>query len=363
MGIDDFLSASGAGLSIFGGSGTDVVSVNTGASSLVLDQAIDRINLPAALSTYTFKQTGNQINVYDSTGSTLILNVPLQGDADGTLLSFSNGMASTRIQAGGVMRLADAVVSSANPTALTATLSANTPTTQTTTKAKAFLGANDTLTVSTSGLSVFGSSGLDVVTIGAGVSSVVLDQAVDSVKLSASASSYTFKQTGNQINVFDSTGTVQIVNVPLQGDADGTVLSFSGISFSATIQAGGVMKLGGLVVSATSPTALALGTGISTPITTAGSSDASAGEVTFNVALGNYTHTIANFAAGDKIVGPAGLIPTVSNSSFTDGNVNITYASAGQTAVIMLTGLTVAQDGSIFSAADVNTLFGAGSLL
>jgi hypothetical protein len=229
--------------------------------------------------------------------------------------------------------------------------------------AKLFMGIDDFLSASGAGLSIFGGSGTDVVSVNTGASSLVLDQAIDRINLPAALSTYTFKQTGNQINVFDSTGTVQIVNVPLQGDADGTVLSFSGISFSATIQAGGVMKLGGLVVSATSPTALALGTGISTPITTAGSSDASAGEVTFNVALGNYTHTIANFAAGDKIVGPAGLIPTVSNSSFTDGNVNITYASAGQTAVIMLTGLTVAQDGSIFSAADVNTLFGAGSLL
>jgi serralysin len=259
MGVDDFVSVSDAGLSISGGSGMDTVSVITGAANLVLNQNIERINLPLPLSDYTFKQTGIQVNVYDSTGSVLILNVALQNDADGTILSFSDGTASARMQSGGVMVLASAVVSDTKPTALTATLSVNMPiTTPTATKAKVFLGESDAFTVNSSGLSVLGGPGMDVVTIGKDVSNVVLNQNIESVKFSGSIGSYTFKQTGIQINVFDSTGAVQIANVPLQADADGTLISFTDISVSATMAAG-VMKLGGWVVSAT-PTAMTLNT-------------------------------------------------------------------------------------------------------
>ena len=167
---------------------------------------------------------------------------------------------------------------------------------------------SDNLTVTTIGLEVFGSSGVDVVTMGAAVSGVLLDQAVDVVRFGAGPGSYTFKQTGNQINVFDSTGTVQLVNVPLQNDADGTVLSFAGTSVSATIGAGGIMRLGGLVVSNTSPTALALSTAPSFSTTT------------------------------------------------------VAEAAAGQIVAITLTGLSSAQDSALFGSADFNTVFGAGTL-
>lgn len=317
MGVDDFLRVSDTGLTVFGSSGMDVVAVSANASSLVLDQAIERINLAAPLSTYSFKQTGNQINVYNNSGATLVLTVPVQGDADGTILSFSDGMASARVQTDGVMLLGGAVVSNTTPSPtspVTAGLSPNTPTLQTTTKTQAFLGTSDNLTITTNGLTVYGSSGADVVTMGAAVSGVVLSQAVEVVRFGAGPGSYTFKQTGNQINVFDSTGGVQLLNVTLQNDADGTVLSFAGNSVSATIGAGGIMRLGGLVVSNTSPAAL--------PLSAAPSPSAT----TVAVASGN-------------------------------------DAAVGQTAAITLTGLSSAQGSALFSPSDLNTVFGAGFLV
>ena len=79
----------------------------------------------------------------------------------------------------------------------------------------------------------------------------------------------------------------------------------------------------------------------------------------------NYVATITGFAAGDKIVGPAGIVATIDQSSFSDGQVGIQFAGAsGNMALITLTGLTAAQDAAIHQVSDLNlsTVFGAGTL-
>jgi len=120
-GGDDYYIAAINNLTIYGGSGDDAISILSGVSGVVLDQNIERINLPSSVSTYTFKQTGNKINAYDSTGETLILTVPVQGDSDGTLLGFSDGTASV-ILSGTVMTLGGKTVSTSTPTTLAPTL-------------------------------------------------------------------------------------------------------------------------------------------------------------------------------------------------------------------------------------------------
>jgi hypothetical protein len=79
----------------------------------------------------------------------------------------------------------------------------------------------------------------------------------------------------------------------------------------------------------------------------------------------NYAATITGFAAGDKIVGPAGIVATLDQSNFSDGQVGIQFAGAsGYAALITLTGLTTAQDAAIHQVSDLNlsTVFGAGTL-
>ncbi|BBD98243.1 tandem-95 repeat protein [Sphingobium amiense] len=96
-------------------------------------------------------------------------------------------------------------------------------------------------------------------------------------------------------------------------------------------------------------------------INAAGTSDASAGDVTYTVEAGNYVHTISGFGAGDEIVSPAGNPGTLNNSDFTDGQATIQYANSGQVTQIVLTGLTRAQDEALFGPSDLNTVFGAGT--
>jgi hypothetical protein len=82
---------------------------------------------------------------------------------------------------------------------------------------------------------------------------------------------------------------------------------------------------------------------------------------TFNVTAGSYNATITSFAAGDKIVSPAGVVATLVQSDFGDGSIGLSYAANNQVAVITLTGLTPAQDAQIHSPEDLNILFSAGT--
>lgn len=256
LGDSDSVSVSSSGTTVFGNTGIDTVTLSASVNNITLDQSIERINFAATANSYTFKQSGNLVQIYDAAGTTLLASAPVQGDVDGTLLSFSDGMASTLLQAGGVMKLGGATISAALPTALVPSLTASPQTTPGLTKAKTYLDVSDSFSVSSSGMTVYGSSGNETVTIVTGTTNVVLDQNVERLVFASSASSYRFQQTGNQINVYDLSGTSPLVTAPLQGDADGTVLAFSNGSASATLKAGGVMLLGGSTVNASAPATL-----------------------------------------------------------------------------------------------------------
>ncbi len=94
----------------------------------------------------------------------------------------------------------------------------------------------------------------------------------------------------------------------------------------------------------------------------AGTFSGATGNVQFNIALGNYSATITGFGAGDVLRGPTGVAASVTNNSFTDGEVQLSWSSAGQTVTITLTGITPGQDGGIFSTTSFNTVFGPGSI-
>jgi len=105
---------------VYGNTGKGIVTISSGISGVILDQNIERINFTNPSSSYKFKQTGNIINVYDTTDK-LLVKAPVQGDADGTILSFDNGTASVLLSVG-VMRLCGVTVSPSAATILTPTL-------------------------------------------------------------------------------------------------------------------------------------------------------------------------------------------------------------------------------------------------
>lgn len=113
----------------------------------------------------------------------------------------------------------------------------------------------------------------------------------------------------------------------------------------------------------TTPVTPGTGTAATVAVTAAGSvTETAATNTTFNVAAGNYTYNIAGFGAGDKLVFPTAALATIVNADFTDGIVDVQYASGGTTTVIHLTGVPAATDAAIFGVTSFNTAFGAGTL-
>ena len=252
---DDSFTVSNSGAILYGNIGDNTVAIDPWVTGVILDQNVERINFSGASGSYAFRQTGNIINVYDASGIILLVKAPVQGDSDGTVLSFSDGTASVLLSVG-VMTVGGAVVSPTEVTTLTPEITPGTQPTVNSTKAKVFLGADgDNFTVSSSGTILYSNTGINIVTIDVGVSGVTLDQNVEQINFSGASSSFAFKQTGNIINVYDAAGAVLLVKAPVQGDSDGTVLGFSDGTASVLL-VGGVMTVGDAVVSAAAPTTL-----------------------------------------------------------------------------------------------------------
>ena len=253
---DSNFTISNGGTTLYGNAGNNNVTIAAGVTDVILDQNIERIKFSGESSSYTFKQTGNMINVYDASG--LIVKAPVQGDSDGTLLSFSNCTASTKLT-GGVMTLGDTAVSSVSAGAITPSTTISEPSTANVAKAKVFLGAgDDNFTVSNNGTTLYGNTGNDAVTIATGITGVTLDQNIERINFSGASNSYAFKQTGNLINVYDAANIkLLLAKAPVQGDNDGTIFGFSDGIAEAHLT-GGVMTLGGMAVSAGAATPLTL---------------------------------------------------------------------------------------------------------
>lgn len=132
--------------------------------------------------------------------------------------------------------------------------------------AKTYLDSGDTFIVANNNSTVFGAAGTESVTIQAGVTGTVLDQNTESVLFNGAVSAFTFQQTGNQINVYS--GATLVAKFPVQGDANGTLLTFTDGTVSAKLTAG-VLQFGGTAVSSTAPAAV-VPTTIDTSVVTPG---------------------------------------------------------------------------------------------
>ncbi len=116
--------------------------------------------------------------------------------------------------------------------------------------ARIYFDPADTFAINNSNVSVYGSSGSEMVTIANGVTGVTLDQNVEQLSLSGLRSAYTYQQSGNQLLVYS--GTALVCRVSVQDDSNGTQLAFSDGTVDAKVSAAG-MTLGGNPLGATTP--------------------------------------------------------------------------------------------------------------
>jgi hypothetical protein len=82
---------------------------------------------------------------------------------------------------------------------------------------------------------------------------------------------------------------------------------------------------------------------------TSNSATATAGADTFNIAAGNYSASIAGFGTGDKLVFDPNSSQAITNTSGSDGIIQIAGSLNNQQVVVTLTGISAALDNQVFN--------------
>jgi len=357
----------------YGSTGDDTVVLSANSSAVVLDQAIERVFLPAKSGDYKFLRSGNQLSVFDSNGTTLVLKTPLQSDANGTELVFSGDITSATSKAAasatlinGAMKIAGVTVPSDTSAAMSWTTAAAILPTKVMPSgpvaAMVFVAQDSGFSVVSSGMQLFGSMGMDTVTIpnSMGVTGLVVDQLVDNINLDAALLNYSFMQMGNQLNIYPSKATQPsnpIVNLTVQGDNDGTQLLFSGKSYSVKLLPGGVMKLGDKTIATDKPTPIEMGTLVK--VGSSGKYSAELDDIRFEITDGAFEYLINGFGPGDTLIFPAGSEPSLFNDRYNDQSVVLEWGVSGK--IMRLTFTDISNDDQLNSVSDFNTVFGSGT--
>lgn len=231
--------------------------------------------------------------------------------------------------------------------------------------AKIFLELNENFTLSSSNCTVYGAAGSEKMTIGDGISGLTVDQNIERVIFASGIDNYKFKQAGNTLRVYDSTGTTLLAAIPVQGDSDGTAVEMGGATYDAKLTKG-IMMLGASVVSSTSMTSLSGDGSVKVSITSSGTyaDQGAAVKTAYTLpSAANLTYGISGFSSGDTISFPTETTPTVFNDSYTDGSASLLYAYNGSVATITLKGLTSAVDASLSTLASFDAAFGTGTII
>ena len=244
---------------------------------------------------------------------------------------------------------------------------------------KYLMDAGETQTFKPSSpMSVYGSTGIETFKIEDGSTGAVtfMGNSVDRIELARASTEYSYKATTTGIDVIYNGATVAkmasgqklactdaAVAVAAALDASGNVSFTLGAKPVTTAVVTGYTlaptPISGEPVTTVLPPSSASGANVFA----AGTSDASTANMVYTIAAGTYTYSIAGFGAGDKLSFPAGNVPSVSNDSFTDGVVDLTWSYGGNAVTIHLTGISAANEALLNSSANFNTVFGTGTLI
>ena len=378
MGANDTFTVSDRGATLIGSLGINSVKIASGATGIKTDANFSRIELGGNLADYRFEvRSGTGLLIQNQPFVTVDTLVSLNTDVT---LAFANGSATLAQTGIAAFTLGGQTISTTASETMSVALNAadkssfSTATFSFVTKAKVYMGANDTFTVNDSGATLIGSLGSNTVKISPGVTGVTTDANFSRIELGGNLADYKLGViAGTGLQLQNAAGVAVDTLVSLNTDV---TLAFA--NGSATLAQTGItaFTLGGQTISTTTPATMSValnsadkssfGTaaGASTvSVSAAGTSDASTGNISFNVhPTASFTYNdVAGFAAGDKLVFDAGSAISVTNTSGTDGIVDVTGSLAGQSVVVHLTGIAAASDTPV-SITTFNTVFGAGSL-
>jgi len=97
------------GTTLYGQNEYQAVAVSEGVYDFSIDQNVEEIIFPKNSQDYSYEQAGNMVKV--SYGGRLMSSIPVQGDSDGTKLTFANGAADAKLTSG-VMKVGGSEASS-----------------------------------------------------------------------------------------------------------------------------------------------------------------------------------------------------------------------------------------------------------
>jgi len=376
MGANDMFTVSDSGATLIGSLGINTAKIVSGVTGVKTDANFSRIELGGNLADYKLGVIpGTGLQIQTAAGVAVDTIVSLNTDVT---LAFANGSATLSQTGITAFTLGSQPISTTTPATMSVVLNAadtssfSTATSRFVTKAKVFMGADDTFTVTDSGTTLIGSLGINTVKISSGVTGVKTDANFSRIELGGNLADYKLGViAGTGLQLQNAAGVAVDTIVSLNTDvtlafADGSApLKQTGITaFTLGGQTISTTLAGYLPITLNTADKSSFGTaGASTvSVSAAGTSDASAGNVTFNVHLTtSFTYNVAGFAAGDKLVFDAGSAIAITNVSANDGIIDVRGTLSGQSVVIHLTGIAAASDTPL-SISTFNTVFGAGSL-
>ncbi|MBK1718566.1 RHS repeat domain-containing protein [Thiocystis violacea] len=253
-----YLSAD-SGINIFnavrlhGEMGEETVRLRGGYYPTV-DRDIERVELSGRLDSYSFARVGTTVEIREA--GRLVVTIRVQGDADGTVLAFSEGATGLREQGSAVL-LGNQTLAETARTFTAASLGRSLDTTDGTGSGvftanelpnAVYLSPDGLITVADLS-DVYGSTGGETVQI-IGAPSLEIDQNVERVEMDGPLSDYRFQQHGNTVEIW--MGNAGVALVAVQGDADGTRFAFSDGAVWVKLS-GTTMQFGNQIMNAVAP--------------------------------------------------------------------------------------------------------------
>lgn len=355
---DVYVAASAA--TILGNVGSETVKVQDGVS-VTVDSSVERIEFTRAASAYTYKTTPTGMQVLYN--SSVIANV-----AGGQKLAFTDGSALVQIGA-------------FDPVKLTAPITLGGVTISST--ASSIVPSLNTATGEASTIGIVIPQQLPTITLGVNTTSVdegaSITLTVTSNLATSSALSIPYTLSGTGITTSDfnnATSLTGIISIPV-GQQTGTLVlnvnndttTEGSETITATLGTSNAnynVKTGSVSIvvadTSTTPVQQPTTTNLSSSLTT-GTGTVSVD--TFNIASGNYSATIAGFAAGDKLNFFQNAAITVKPDTNQSDGIQVVEAAdavTSATTTITLTGLTAEQDNNLFNFSSFNSVFGAGTV-
>jgi len=309
---------------------SDRVSIGSGVTDVVVSSTVEEVDFSQDISNYKFKQGfGSNMEVQDLNGSTVITLASISGKQ----LSFGNSVVDLAYS-GGKVSVGGAEISTTANTVTPLTTTGFIAQTTKTTTGQEYLEATDSVwTIGNSNTKINGTAGSsDRVSIGLGVTNVVVSSTIEEADFSQDTSNYKFKQG------FGSNMEIQDLN----GNTVMTLASVSGkkVSFNNSVvdlaYNGDKVSVGGTDISTTASTITPTTTTTTTSNTIAITSNTTAVNGVaekFTYAIDSSTGTVVSKLTSD-----------ITLSGFTVGEDSLTFTDVSSGTVSTATfvsGVTV----------------------